>query len=222
MHRYSNFTNTPASPPMADPAMAQSKVFQGMLRTVLVAAGCASSCVVQGGEENYQTDTAMIELIRYEAKNQDGVIVGSGCTVKTGDTGERIHFSAAPGDRIELTERTEVILDKRATVDQHGLDDAFWCSQKSQALASFQPIDARCFKTVERSSTVACFLEHDWVGKISHAELIPPEAELKPGKVLGFTLQIDVLAQGKQCAVSQCAGEDTPSGAGVIFVIDKP
>jgi len=212
-------------PLVADSSMARSKLFQRMLRTVLVAAGCASSCVVQGGEENYhseQSDTAFIELIRYEAKNPDGVMVGSGCTVHTGETGERIRFSALPGDRIELTERTELVVEKRAILEQHGLEDAFWCSQKSQALGSFQPIDARCFKTVAKSSTVACFLEHEWVGKITHAELIPPEAELRPGKVLGFSWQIDVLAQGKQCAVSQCPGEETPSGAGVIFVIDKP
>jgi len=222
MRRCSNSNNWPASPSMADRSMAQSKVFQGMLRTVLVAAACASSCVVQGGEENYQTDTAMVEVIRYEAKNQDGVLVGSGCTVQTGETGERIHFKAAPGDRVELTERTELIVDKRSTVEQHGLDDAFWCSQKSQSLASYVPIDARCLKSVESGSTVACFLDRDWVGKITHAEFIPPQAEPKPGTVLGFTLHIDVLAQGKQCAVSQCPGVDTPSGAGVIFVVDKP
>lgn len=221
MHLSSSSGGRAGSLSTGDRSVANNRTLRHMLRTLLLVASGASGCVVQGGEENHQTDTAIVGLIRYEAKNQDGVTVGSGCTVHTGETGERIHFSAAPGDRIELTERYEMVVDQRASVDQHGLDDAFWCSRQSQGLAYDQPVDGRCLKTVGGKSTEPCFLGSDWVGRASSAQLIPPDAELKPGKVLGFSLQIDVLANGKQCAVWQCADE-TPAGAFVAFVVDKP
>jgi len=222
IRRYPNFNSWPASSSMADPSMAQSKVFQGMLRTVLVAAGCASSCVVQGGEENREPDpTAVVGVVRFEAKNQAGAIVGSGCLlIDNGREGERIRFRAASGDRIELTERNEMIREDRTVWAQHAGDEAYWCS-KTNGKPYNPAIDARCLKTVSGKTTRACLVETDWAGKVSSAELIPADAGLDSGKVQGFRLQIDVLGQGEQCALWQC-GDENPLSATVAFVIEKP
>lgn len=188
-------------------------------RLTLVLTLASTSCIVQGGEERgRETDSLSVGVIRFEAVNQDGKLVGSGCTVDAAKFYDQIHFSAAPGDRVELSERFEAVVTTVATAEKHRDDAEYWCAQTDTRRYN-QVLDVGCWKSVEPDASEACWLEGALVGSIESHQFIPDIAVPTAGKTDGFTLSIAVLASGKQCVQMRC----TEAGIGreqLAFVVE--
>jgi hypothetical protein len=178
-----------------------------------------SACIVQGGEENgRETDSSWVGVIKFEAVNQDGEVVGSGCTIDAGKFYDQIRFHAAAGDRVELTERFEAVVTTAATAEKHVSEPEYWCAQ-TETRRYDQALDARCWKSIEPDTSDACFLERGLVGEIESVELLPEIAPPTDGKLDGFKLSIAVRGSGKQCVQMRC----TDSGIGreqLAFVVE--
>jgi len=178
-----------------------------------------TGCIVQGGEEQgRETDLLSVGVIRYEAINQTGKLVGSGCTIDASKFYDQIHFGAAPGDRVELSERFEAVATTVAMVDKHRDDAEYWCSQ-TDTRRYHQVLDVSCWKSVEPDASEACWFESALVGSIEAHKFIPELAVPTAGKTDGFTLSIAVLASGKQCIQMRC----TEGGIGreqLAFVVE--
>jgi hypothetical protein len=182
-------------------AKSNGKIVRG---TPLALAFALTACIVQGGEERgRETDSSWGGVIRYEAVNQAGKVVGSGCTVDAPKFYDQIHFSAAPGDHVELTERFEAVVTTVATAEKHRDDAEYWCGQTDTRRYD-QVLDVSCWKSVEPDASEACSLEGALVGNIESHKFVPDLASPTPGKTDGFTLSIAVLASGKQCVQMRC------------------
>jgi hypothetical protein len=172
---------------------------------ITIFASLSSACVVQGGEEkDRETAPHWVGIVRFEAINQDGEVVGSGCTVDAPKYHDQIRFNAVAGDRVELTERFEAVPTTVASADAHADDSQFWCSQ-TETHRYDQVLDVSCWKSVAPDDSEACFLEGSLVGRIESSAFVPAASQPVAGKTDGFTLSIAVLDVGKQCVQMRCS-----------------
>lgn len=172
---------------------------------VLGLALAVPACIVQGGEERgRETEPAWVGVIRFDAVNQDGTVVGTGCTIDSAAFHDRIQFSAVPGDRVELTERFEAVVATVETAEKHRNDPEYWCAQ-TETRRYDQVLDVGCWRSLEPDASEACALEGALVGNIESTRFVPDLPAPTAGKTDGFTLSISVLGAGKQCIQMRCA-----------------
>lgn len=184
-----------------------------------LAAWLGTGCVVQGGEEaERETSLLWVGVVRFEAKNQHGEVVGSGCTFDTSRYDERIRFAARPGDLIELNERFAAVATTAETAAKYEADADYWCARTDTFLYSQAP-DPTCWKSLEPDDSEACFLEGDVAGIVESAALVPASDQPVPGKTEGFTLSVRVRSAGRQCVTIGC-GEAGSTGERLAFVIE--
>lgn len=175
------------------------------LRSALLALALAlSGCVVQGGEERgRETASYWVGVIRFEAVNQAGEVVGAGCTVDAPKFHDQVRFRAQLGDRVELTERFEAVPTTVATAENHRDDAEYWCAQ-AETRRYDQVLDVSCWKSVAPDASDACSLEGGLVGSIENRRFVPDLPGPTAGKTDGFTLSIAILGSGKQCVQMRC------------------
>jgi hypothetical protein len=186
---------------------------------IAILACLSSACIVQGGEEkDRETESHWVGIVRFEAINQDGEIVGSGCTVDAPRYHDQIRFSAAAGDRVELTERFEMVPATVASAEAHADDAGFWCSQ-TDTYPYHEVFDVSCWKAVPPRDSEACYLEGGVVGLIEGTAFVPPASQPIAGKTEGFTLSIVVSDVGKQCVQMRC-NDTGPRREQLAFVVE--
>jgi hypothetical protein len=202
---------------MVDPAAPQSSTAVARYAALALAL-VAPACIVQGGEEQgRETASSWVGVIRFEAVNQDGKVVGTGCTIDSAKYYDRIQFSAVPGDRVELTERFEAVATTAGTAEKHRNDPEYWCGQ-TETRPYDQVLDVRCWRSLEPDASDTCALEGALVGNIESTQFVPDLPAPTAGKTDGFTLSISVLGSGKQCIQMSC----TDAGIGreqLAFVV---
>jgi hypothetical protein len=188
------------------------------LRSVLLALALPG-CVVQAGEEEDRGPPLYwVGVLRFEAVNQNGEVVGSGCTVDAPKYHDQVRFRAQPGDRVELTERFVAVPTTVATAKSHRDDPEYWCAQ-AETRRYEQVLDVSCWKSLTPDASDACWLEGGIVGRIESRKFVPDLAVPTAGKTDGFTLSIAVLGSGKQCIQMRC----TDTGLGreqLAFVVE--
>jgi hypothetical protein len=193
--------------------------WSGLVGSAL-AAWLVAGCIVQGGEEAERETTSWysVGLVRFEAKNQRGEIVGSGCTFDTARYREQIRFAAKEGDLVELNERFSLVATTLATVEKYKADADYWCGRTDTMLYHTAP-DPRCWKSLDPDDSVECFLEGNIAGTIESVALVPASDEPQAGKTEGFALSIRVHGAGRQCVDLRC-GEAGLRGEQLAFVIE--
>jgi hypothetical protein len=201
--------------------MANRGVGQTRLKrwVVVVLASTTGGCIVHGGEEEtHQPEWSTVGIVRFEATNQAGKTVGSGCTLDRSEYRDQIRFNAASGDKVDLSERFLAVITTPTAATEHADDPDYWCAQTdTQRYESVS--DARCWTTLAPKDSDACFLEEATVGSIDGVAFLPDSSRLVQSETDGFTLSISVLNLGKQCVETKCPNSGLP-GEQLAFVVE--
>jgi len=187
--------------------------------SAFLASALASACVVQGGEEHgRENDLATVGILRFEATNGAGDVVGSGCTLDLPAYYDRVRFQAKSGERVELTERFQAVWTTKDVAKAHAEDVDYWCAQRDTQKYVNVP-DPTCWKVLEPSQSNACFTEEGVAGAIDATRFVPDTPQAVQDETDGFKLSITVKGSGKQCVNVTC-GSSFPAREQLAFVIE--
>lgn len=181
-----------------------------------------SGCLVQGGEEAGRHNRplpATRGISRFEAQNQDGEVVGSGCTLDWDGFREGVRFSAKAGDQVVLRQLfSRVAADVEKPSEAQMNDPEYWCGVGSKPYRYAGVLDGECAQAVEPELSESCRNEAGLAARIDAFEYIPNVALPKAAEVDGYAMSLHVLGKGRQCVQLRCSRTE-PSLELMLFVV---